>query len=104
MDALTLPYRLGRSTPRATSRDRGPFARRGERTAEDVAVMRTLWSDDLASFRGEFTSFEAVRVNPSRSAAFADGWYGFNLTMAVALERIAALAGHAQRHGRRWAS
>jgi probable F420-dependent oxidoreductase len=98
-----------------------PFARRGERAAEYVAAMRTLWADDVASFRGEFTSFEAVRVNPRpvrgrripviaggnsdaalrRAAAFADGWYGFNLTMAAALERIAALAGHAHRHGRR---
>jgi probable F420-dependent oxidoreductase len=98
-----------------------PFARRGARAAEYVAAMRTLWSDDVASFRGEFTSFEGVRVNPKpvrgrripviaggnsdaalrRAAAFADGWYGFNLTLAAALERIAALAGQCERHGRR---
>ena len=41
-----------------------PFARRGRRTAEYVAAMRTLWADDVASFSGEFTRFEAVRVNP----------------------------------------
>ncbi|MGH3304234.1 MAG: TIGR03619 family F420-dependent LLM class oxidoreductase, partial [Streptosporangiaceae bacterium] len=41
-----------------------PFARRGLRTAEHVAAMRTLWSDDVASFSGEFTRFDAVRVNP----------------------------------------
>jgi len=97
-----------------------PFARRGQRAAEYVAAMRRLWSDDVASFRGEFTSFEAVRVNPKpvrgrripvvvggnsdaalgRVAAFGDGWYGFNLTAAAAAERITALAGHCQRHGR----
>jgi len=97
-----------------------PFARRGRRTAEYVAAMRRLWSEDVASFRGEFTSFEAVRVNPRpvrgrripvvvggnsdaalrRVAAFGDGWYGFNLTAAAAAERIAALAGHCQHHGR----
>ncbi|MGH3273548.1 MAG: LLM class F420-dependent oxidoreductase [Streptosporangiaceae bacterium] len=97
-----------------------PFARRGQRTAEYVAAMRRLWSDDIASFRGEFISFEAVRVYPKplrgrripviaggnsdaalrRVAAFADGWYGFNLTMSAATERIAALAGHCQSHGR----
>ena len=97
-----------------------PFARRGARTVEYVAAMRALWSDDVASFRGEFTSFEAVRVNPRpvrgrripvvaggnsdgalrRAAAFADGWYGFNLSTAEAVERIAALAGEARRRGR----
>ena len=97
-----------------------PFARRGQRAAEYVAAMRRLWSDDVASFRGEFTSFEAVRVNPKpvrgrripvivggnsdaalrRVAAFGDGWYGFNLTVAAAVERITALAGHCQRLGR----
>jgi probable F420-dependent oxidoreductase len=97
-----------------------PFARRGPRTAEYVAAMRRLWADDPASFRGEFTSFDAVRVNPKpaggrpipvviggnsdpalgRVAAFGDGWYGFNLTADAAAERVAALGGHCERHGR----
>ncbi len=97
-----------------------PFSRRGQRTAEYVAAMRRLWSDDVASFDGEFTSFRAVRVNPKpvrgrripvvvggnsdaalrRVAAFGDGWYGFNLSAAAAAERIAALARHCQDHGR----
>ena len=41
-----------------------PFERRGARTAEYVAAMRTLWRDDIASFDGEFISFDSVRVNP----------------------------------------
>src|SRR6201999_3385043 len=41
-----------------------PFARRGERTAEYVAAMRTLGADDVASFSGEFARFDNVRVNP----------------------------------------
>src|SRR5246500_4428084 len=41
-----------------------PFAHRAQRTAEYVAAMRTLWADDVASFSGEFTRFEAVRGNP----------------------------------------
>ena len=97
-----------------------PFARRGQRAAEYVAAMRRLWSEDVASFHGEFASFEAVRVNPkpvrgrqipvvvggnsdaalARVAAFGDGWYGFNLTAAEAAERVAALAGHCQQQGR----
>lgn len=98
-----------------------PFARRGARLAEYVAAIRTLWSDDVASFDGEFTRFEAIRVNPRpvrdrrlpivlggnsdvalrRAAAVGDGWYGFNLTAAAVAERIGALAGECERHGRR---
>ncbi len=97
-----------------------PFAGRGRRTAEYVAAMRRLWADDVASFSGEFTRFESVRVNPKpvrsrripvviggnsdaalgRVAAFGDGWYGFNVPAKVVAERIAALAERCKRHGR----
>jgi len=41
-----------------------PFTRRAQRTAEYVAAMRTLWTNDSASFAGEFTRFNSIRVNP----------------------------------------
>src|SRR5258708_3387673 len=76
-----------------------PFARPAPRPAEYGAAMRTPWRDDVASFYGEFVSFDAVRVNPKpvtgrripivlggnsdaalhRVVAWGDGWYGFNL-------------------------
>ncbi|MGW4336254.1 LLM class F420-dependent oxidoreductase [Rhodococcus koreensis] len=86
-----------------------PFERRGERAAEYVAAMRTLWSDDVATFDGEFVQFDSIRVNPKpvrerripvvlggntdaalrRVAAWGDGWYGFNLDGVDAVaERI----------------
>jgi probable F420-dependent oxidoreductase len=97
-----------------------PFGRRGARTAEYVAAMRELWSADVASFSGEFTRFDGVRVNPKpvrgrripvfaggnsdaalrRAAAFADGWYGFNLPAGAVAGRIAALARNCQSRGR----
>jgi probable F420-dependent oxidoreductase len=96
-----------------------PFADRGLRTAEYVAVLRTLWSDDVASFRGEFAQFEAVRVYPKpargrvpvvlggntdsaleRVATIGDGWYGFNLSAGEAVARLAVLADCCRRHGR----
>jgi probable F420-dependent oxidoreductase len=97
-----------------------PFEHRVRRTAEHVAAMRTLWADDVASFHGEFTRFEAVRVNPKpvrdrrvpvvvggnsdaalgRVAAFGDGWYGFNLAAATVAERVAALADACDGRGR----
>ena len=76
-----------------------PFQNRGRRTAEYVKAMRELWREDLASFSGDFVSFESIRVYPKpvrnrhlpvffggnsdpaleRAAVHADGWYGFNL-------------------------
>jgi probable F420-dependent oxidoreductase len=98
-----------------------PFARRGHRTAEYVAAMRTLWCDDIASFSGEFVNFDSVRVNPKpvrngripiviggnsdsalrRVASLSDGWYGFNLVDVAAVEeRVAFLRGLCRDTGR----
>jgi probable F420-dependent oxidoreductase len=97
-----------------------PFARRGQRTADYVAALRTLWAEDLASYDGEFARFDAVRVYPkpvrrrripiviggnsdaalSRIAAFGDGWYGFNIPTAAVRDRVSALARKCERRGR----
>ncbi len=98
-----------------------PFARRGARTAEYVAAMRTLWRDDVASYSGEFVSFTDIRVNPKplqrsgipvllggnsdaalrRVAQWGDGWYGFNLVdcedVAAKLDTLRRLCGEAGR-------
>ncbi len=89
-----------------------PFTRRADRAAEYVRAMRTLWAEDVASFHGEFVSFDQIRVNPKpvddrrisvvfggnsdaalrRVATIGDGWYGFNLADVDAVrERIAKL-------------
>ncbi len=98
-----------------------PFRNRGRRAEEYVTAIRALWSQDVASFHGEFASFDRVRVNPKpvggrpipivvggnsdealrRAAAFGAGWYGFNLPAADVAERVSQLAGQCQRHGRR---
>ncbi len=97
-----------------------PFDRRAQRTAEYVAAMRKLWATDLSSFSGEFTRFDAVRVNPKpvrgrripvvvggnsdaalrRVADFGDGWYGFNLPAERVEERIGVLSGMCREKGR----
>ncbi len=41
-----------------------PWARRGARTDEHIAVMRALWDGDHADFDGEFFSFTDVSSNP----------------------------------------
>ncbi len=98
-----------------------PFARRGRRADEYLQAMRTLWREDLASFDGEFASFQRVRVNPKpvrdreipiviggnsdaalrRVARLGDGWYGFNLGgVAEVRERVAILKELCEEHGR----
>jgi probable F420-dependent oxidoreductase len=98
-----------------------PFARRGARTREYVEAMRTIWSDDIASYDGQFTRFQAIRVHPKparnrsipvvlggnsdgalrRVAAWGDGWYGFYLAdVAAVAERIAFLREACRRRDR----
>lgn len=45
-----------------------PWARRGARSDEYVAAMRTLWSGAEVSFHGEFVDFEAVTCSPRPEA------------------------------------
>lgn len=41
-----------------------PFEGRGDRTDEYIDVMRSLWTDELASFDGDFMSYKDVACNP----------------------------------------
>ena len=41
-----------------------PFSRRGARANEAIEAMRSLWSEDAATFRGEEFSFSDVAMNP----------------------------------------
>ncbi|MBI4933017.1 MAG: LLM class F420-dependent oxidoreductase [Actinobacteria bacterium] len=41
-----------------------PFAERGRRTDEYVAAMRALWSDDAASYHGDFVHFDHCIMRP----------------------------------------
>jgi probable F420-dependent oxidoreductase len=97
-----------------------PFEGRGARTEEYLAAMRTLWSQDTATFDGDSVGFRAVRVNPKplhgrslpvvmggnsdtalrRVAAICDGWYGFGLSVSEAVERASRLAGFCAEHER----
>jgi probable F420-dependent oxidoreductase len=97
-----------------------PYERRADRTAEYVDAMRTLWRDDVASFQGEFATFDRIRVNPKpdrrripvvlggnsdaalrRIAAWGDGWYGFNLAdVEEAAERASLLRSMCRAAGR----
>jgi probable F420-dependent oxidoreductase len=92
-----------------------PAAERGARTEEHLEVMKTLWSEDPASFHGRFTRFENVvlATRPRteggppiwiggntdaalrRALRCGAGWHGFE----VFPEEIAELRGRLARFG-----
>src|SRR5512132_3009804 len=41
-----------------------PHTERGARVTEGIDVVRTLWRDTPASFKGRFTEFEGVSIDP----------------------------------------
>lgn len=88
-----------------------PWQHRAARTRECVAVMKTLWCDEVSSFQGEFYSLPHCLQNPKpiqqphppihfggesdaalrRAAEIGQGWYGFQLDPGDARERIRRL-------------
>jgi probable F420-dependent oxidoreductase len=96
-----------------------PFDGRAARAREYVEAMRTLWADDVSSYRGAFVRFERVRCYPkprrrrvpiviggnsdaalARVAAWGDGWYGFNVPVADVPGRLTILQAHCRRERR----
>jgi probable F420-dependent oxidoreductase len=97
-----------------------PWAERGRRVDEGLAVCRTLWRDTPASFAGRFTSFTDLRLTPRpvqpggppvwiggrsdhalrRAARAGDGWVAYLVApqrFRAGLERIQGFAAEAGR-------
>jgi probable F420-dependent oxidoreductase len=82
-----------------------PFERRGAVSDEYLRIFKTLWTQDPASYRGEFYRFEAIRCLPHpvqkphppiwvgghskaalrRAARLGDGWHPVGANPAVPL-------------------
>ncbi len=96
-----------------------PMARRGARSDEYLAAMRTLWSGDAVSFDGEFVRFDGVTANPKpaqaelhtivgghseaaarRAVTLANGWYGFMRDLETTAADVERLRRAADEHGR----
>src|SRR5205823_1567015 len=88
-----------------------PWERRGARCDEYIEVMKLLWTQERASYKGEFCSFSDVAAFPKparsphppvlvggntppalrRAARFGDGWFGWNLSVdevAAAMDQL----------------
>ncbi|HEX4376786.1 MAG TPA: LLM class F420-dependent oxidoreductase [Steroidobacteraceae bacterium] len=96
------------------------FATRGKRCDEAIQVMRALWTQEAASHAGQQYSFRDAYSFPKparpggipvliggespaalkRVAQLGDGWLPYNLPVADAKARIAALREMTKREGR----
>jgi probable F420-dependent oxidoreductase len=95
-----------------------PHAERGARVSEAIDVVRTLWRDTPASFKGRFTRFEYVSIDPkpaqlppiwvggrsdaalARAGRQGDGWVSYVVQperYAQSLEKIRRVAQQAGR-------
>jgi len=97
-----------------------PFECRAARTRECIAVMKTLWCDEVSKFQGEFFTLPEVLQNPKpiqkphpplffggesdpalrRVADLGQGWFGYNLTPEALAPRLAVLAEMLAENGR----
>jgi probable F420-dependent oxidoreductase len=92
---------------------------RGARQAEQIEVMRQLWSGNVVNFSGRFHKLEAVTVVPppvqrpipiwvggvsegaiKRAARLADGWMPILPPDAQAEQKLALLRDEMQKHRR----
>lgn len=97
-----------------------PWDRRGARSDEHIAVLRTLWTadGDLVSFDGTFSSFPAIDPNPrpgrsipvlvgghsdaaiERTARLGDGWIAAFMSPERLAETLPLLRSACERHQR----
>ncbi len=92
---------------------------RGARQAEQVEVLRRLWSEDLVSFKGRFHALEDVNIVPPpvqrpipiwfggvsdavvmRAARLGDGWMPIIAPDEKAEQKLALLREELKKHGR----
>jgi probable F420-dependent oxidoreductase len=73
------------------------FENRGRRSAEQVAVLRALWTQEVVDFRGEFHRISHAGLNPRPIQRPIPVWFGVggrerSVPPDAALRRIARLA------------
>jgi probable F420-dependent oxidoreductase len=92
---------------------------RGARQAEQVEVLRRLWTEDLVSFAGQFHALQEVNIVPPpvqrpipiwfggisdavvlRAARLGDGWMPIMAPDEKAEQKLALLRGELKKHGR----
>ncbi len=111
---------VGGENPKEFEASGVPHRERGARVDEGIEVLRALWRDTPATFKGRFTSFEGVSIDPkpvqpggppiwvggrsdaalARAGRVGDGWVAYVVTAEryrQSLEKIRAAADRAGR-------
>ena len=65
------------------------FSNRGERSEEQIKLMRMLWQDELVTFEGKFHKISDAGLNPLPSARSIPIWFGGSAD--AVLKRIAKI-------------
>ncbi|OLC12502.1 MAG: hypothetical protein AUH29_16055 [Candidatus Rokubacteria bacterium 13_1_40CM_69_27] len=97
-----------------------PHRERGARVTEAIDVVRALWRDTPATFKGRFTQFENVSIDPKpvqkpgppiwvggrsdaalvRAGRQGDGWVSYVVTPERYAQSLAKIRAAAAAHGR----
>jgi probable F420-dependent oxidoreductase len=97
-----------------------PHRERGARVSEAIEVVRALWRDTPATFKGRFTSFEGVSIDPkpvqqpgppiwiggrsdaalARAGRQGDGWVSYVVTPERYRQSLEKIREAAALHGR----
>ena len=98
-----------------------PYRERGARVSEAIDVVRALWRDTPASFKGRFTRFEDVSIDPkpvqrpgppiwiggrsdaalARAGRQGDGWMSYVVQPERYAQSVEKIRGAAHAAGRR---
>ncbi len=99
-----------------------PFSRKGARQAEQVELLRKLWTEDSLDYAGEFHRIDRASINPrptelipiwfgggapallKRAATIGDGWMPLGSPNDASREAIDTLRGHREAAGRDWST
>lgn len=111
---------VGGENPREFELAGVPHGERGARVTEGIDVVRALWRDGPATFKGRFTHFEGVSIDPkpvqaggppiwiggrsdaalARAGRQGDGWVSYVVTPERYAQSLAKIRAAAQAQGR----
>jgi alkanesulfonate monooxygenase SsuD/methylene tetrahydromethanopterin reductase-like flavin-dependent oxidoreductase (luciferase family) len=111
---------VGGENPREFEACGIPLSERGARVTEGIEVLRALWRDTPATFKGRFVSFEGLSIDPKpvqpggppiwiggrsdaalgRAARLGDGWISYVITPDRYRRSLATIREAAQAAGR----
>jgi probable F420-dependent oxidoreductase len=97
-----------------------PFDHRGSRADEYLLAMRSIWDENKPEYHGKFISFEHIQSNPRptqrpypeiivggktpaayrRAIMYANGYYGYGLSVEETAERVKGLRQAAEHYPR----